>query len=87
YIAALVREAEREYPWARLHLFGAGARILAGLARRGLLGQVYSVDSSGWLAEIMWRRRTVHNADTPLEANARAIEAYIEKVRQAVEEA
>ena len=66
------------------HLFGAGLRILKGLRRRGLLWKVYSVDSTGWLAEIMYRRRTVYKASTTLEANTAAIAGYLEKAEKAV---
>ncbi len=62
-----------------LHIFGVGIRVLKGLKRRGLLGIVYSVDSSGWLAEIQWRRRTVYRALTPLEANVAAIKGYLDR--------
>jgi hypothetical protein len=62
------------------HLFGIGIRILKGLAKRGLIKHVYSVDSSGWLAEIQFRRRTVHNAPTPIHANYAAIKTYVTKV-------
>lgn len=67
-----------------LHLFGVGARILKGLARRGLLDFVYSVDSSGWLAEIRFRRRSVYGAIGVVDANIAAIKGYLERVRAAV---
>jgi len=60
-----------------LHIFGVGIRVLKGLRRRGLLENVFSVDSSGWLAEIQWRRRTVYGAVTPVEANMHAIRGYL----------
>ena len=84
YIAEVVRLIEREYPWARLHIFGAGARVLKGLRRRGLIGNVYSVDSSSWLSEIMWRRRTVYNAGDVVEANIAAINGYLERIHSAL---
>ena len=66
-----------------LHLFGANVRMVRGLARRGLLDRVYSIDTSGWLSEIRWRRRTLYRARSTLEANVKAIQGYIEKVRVA----
>jgi hypothetical protein len=85
YLASLVEEVERE--WGHrgiaLHLFGVGARLLKSLARRGLAGIIYSIDSTAWLAEIKWRRRTVYNATTTLEANLAAITGYIAKVATA----
>jgi len=63
-----------------LHLFGANLRVVRGLARRGLLEKVYSVDTSGWLAEIRWRRRTVYRASSTLEANLAAMRGYLEKM-------
>ncbi len=84
YVASLIDGIEAEYPGLALHLFGVGARILRGLARRGLLDPVYSVDSSGWLHEIMWRRRSVYNASTPVDANASAIAGYLARVRSAI---
>ncbi len=83
-ISTLAREARELGLDPTFHLFGIGVRVLKGLARRGLLRYIYSVDSSGWLAEIQWRRRTVYNANTPLEANLKAIEAYIAKAEAAV---
>lgn len=67
-----------------LHLFGVGARILRGLARRGLLDSIYSVDSSGWLAEIRFRRRSVYGAMGVVDANVAAIKGYLERVKAAV---
>ena len=66
-----------------LHLFGIGVRLIRGLRRRGLLESVYSVDSSGWLAEITFRRRTVYAAHTPEEASYKAITAYLAKAEAA----
>ena len=65
------------------HLFGANVRMVRGLARRGLLSTIHSLDTSGWLWEIRWRRRTVYKATTTLEANIAAIVGYLEKMRQA----
>jgi hypothetical protein len=67
-----------------LHIFGVGSRVLRGLSRRGLLENVYSVDSSGWLAEIQWRRRTVYGARNTIEANALAIHGYLDRVERAI---
>ncbi len=82
YLASLVEEVERKWGSrsVALHLFGVGARLLKSLARRGLTGIVYSVDSTAWLAEIRWRRRTVYNASTTIEANLAAITGYIAKI-------
>jgi hypothetical protein len=85
YIARLVEEIEGLGLGVRLHLFGVGARILRGLASRGLHTIIYSIDSTGWLAEIMFRRRTVYNAEDVVEANARAIRGYLERLMEAVE--
>ena len=87
FIADLLRrlggEARRLGVEPVFHLFGAGARIVRGLRRRGLLELVYSVDSSGWLAEIQYRRRTVYRASGPVEANAAAIRGYLTRVTAA----
>ncbi|MEB2837021.1 MAG: hypothetical protein GSR80_000319 [Desulfurococcales archaeon] len=80
YIAGLLEEVESRLGGVSLHLFGVGARILAGLARRGLLGLVYSVDSSGWLAEIRFRRRTHYRAPGVVEANAAAMKGYLARL-------
>ena len=80
YIASLLEEVESRLDGVSLHLFGVGARILAGLARRGLLDLVYSVDSSGWLAEIRFRRRTHYRAPGVVEANAAAMRGYLARL-------
>ncbi len=67
----------------KLHLFGVNLRVVRGLARRRLLDSVYSIDTSGWLSEIRWRRRTVYKAESTLEANLAAIEAYLGKLMEA----
>ncbi len=67
-----------------LHIFGVGSRVLRGLKKRGLLGKIYSVDSSGWLAEIQWRRRTVYGAKNTVEANVMAIHGYLDRVERAI---
>ncbi len=85
FVSSLLESLPREgYAY---HVFGVGVRVLRGLRRRGLLGNVYSVDSSGWLSEIMWRRRTVYRAETPVEANMHAIHGYLLKAEAAVAEA
>lgn len=66
-----------------LHLFGAGARAVAGLSKARLLDKVASIDSAGWLAEIRFRRRSVLGADSVVEANAKAIKVYVERVKRA----
>jgi hypothetical protein len=85
YIARLVEEVEKLGLDVKLHLFGVGARILKGLASRGLHDLVYSIDSTGWLAEIIFRRRTVYKAEDVVEANASAIRGYLERLTEAVE--
>ena len=87
YLAGLLGVVEGEWPGVALHLFGAGARHLRALARRGLLHMIYSVDSTGWLAEIRYRRRTVYNAASVEEANASAIIGYLGRARAATGEA
>ena len=86
YRTKLVEEIEKEWgPRAvALHLFGVGARLLKSLAKRGLARIIYSIDSTAWLAEIRWRRRTVYNATTTLEANLAAITGYIAKIATAL---
>ena len=69
----------------RYHLFGVGARILRGLARRGLLYKVYSVDSSAWLMEIRYRRRTVYKASDLITAEILGIKGYLERVEYAIQ--
>jgi hypothetical protein len=64
----------------RLHIFGASLRLLTALRRRGLLGALHSIDTSGWLAEIRWRRRSLYHASTTLEANMAAMRGYIAKI-------
>ncbi|MCE4628260.1 MAG: queuine tRNA-ribosyltransferase family protein [Desulfurococcales archaeon] len=81
YVSRLLKRLPEEYSY---HLFGVGIRVLRGLRRRGLLGRVYSVDSSGWLAEIWFRRRTVYGASGVVEANLAAMRAYIGKAQAAV---
>ncbi len=66
-----------------LHLFGVNLRAIRGLARRSLLEHIYSIDTSGWLSEIKWRRRTTYSAKSTLEANYLAIMGYIEKLKLA----
>ncbi|MEM1640956.1 MAG: hypothetical protein QW206_05095 [Acidilobaceae archaeon] len=80
FIASVVRVLPKG-----LHLFGVGARAVAGLSKAGLLDKVVSVDSSGWLAEIRFRRRSVLGADGVVEANAKAIQVYIERVKKATD--
>ncbi|MEB3789835.1 MAG: hypothetical protein GSR72_08105 [Desulfurococcales archaeon] len=75
FVAEVVRMLARYN--VLLHIFGVGIRVLKGLRRRGLLKNVFSVDSSGWLAEIQWRRRTIYGAVTPVEANMHAIRGYL----------
>ncbi len=84
YVAELVRILTDEYGNVALHLFGAGARLLRSLAKRGLLESVYSVDTGAWQAEIRFRRRTELGADGVVEANLLAIERYLERVSEAV---
>lgn len=71
----------------KLHVFGAGARLLRSLAKRGLLDVVYSVDTGAWQAEIRYRRRSELGADGVGEAelNAIAIKRYMERARRAIE--
>jgi len=85
YVAGLVRILAEDYGYAALHLFGAGARLLRSLARRGLLDAVYSVDTGAWQAEIRYRRRTELGAEGVVEANTLAIERYLERVHRAAE--
>ncbi|MEM1927515.1 MAG: hypothetical protein QXS85_02085 [Acidilobaceae archaeon] len=66
-----------------LHIFGAGSRLVASLSRLGLARKIASIDSSGWLAEIRYRRRSVLKAENVVEANARAIVAYVDRVKRA----
>ena len=80
YVSRLLRRLPSDYSY---HLFGVGVRVIRGLRRRGLLDRVYSVDSSGWLAEIWFRRRTVYGASGVVEANLAAMRAYIGKAQAA----
>ncbi len=84
YVAELVRLVWEGYGWAGLHIFGAGARLLKSLARRGLLDAVYSVDTGAWQAEIRFRRRTELGAEGVVDANVRAIVRYLERVAGAL---
>ncbi len=81
FIARLLEALPEGYMF---HLFGVGARTLRALSRRGLLWRVYSIDSGGWLAEIRYRRRTIHRARGTLEANIAAMRSYIERIRGAL---
>lgn len=85
YVASLIDAIDKLYGYAALHIFGAGARLLRSLARRGLLSAVYSVDTGAWQAEIRYRRRSGLGAETTLEANKLAIARYLERVRRAIE--
>ena len=78
WVARLLRQLPDTY---RYHLFGIGIRVLRGLSRRGLLRLVASTDTTAWLAEIRFRRRTIHNATTTIEANTTAMRAYLEKAQ------
>jgi hypothetical protein len=83
FVSELVRGlAERGF--TRLHLFGAGAKHVRGLARRGLLGYVASIDTTAWLAEIIYRRRTVYWVEDVVEANVAAITGYLDRISRAV---
>lgn len=73
-------EAERLGLDIRFHVFGAGARLLRSLAKRGLINSIYSIDSGAWLAEIMYRRREL-GARGEAEVNAAAIRRYLERLR------
>ncbi|MEB3860351.1 MAG: hypothetical protein LRS43_03980 [Desulfurococcales archaeon] len=66
--------------FVRLHLFGAGAKHVRGLARRGLLSYVSSIDTTAWLAEIVYRRRTVYGVEGIVEANMAAITGYMNRI-------
>ncbi len=78
WIARLLRALPDTYKY---HLFGIGIRVLRGLRRRGLLPLIASTDTTAWLAEIRFRRRTIHNATTTIEANTTALRAYLEKAQ------
>ncbi len=79
YTAKVIQAITRDCQ-CKLHLFGANLRALRGLARRHLLDQIHSIDTSGWLSEIRWRRRTIYKANNTLEANIKAIKGYLEKL-------
>ncbi len=64
------------------HLFGANVRIIKGLARRDLLNKIYSIDTSGWLSDLRWRRRTVYKARDTLEANIKVMIGYLTKIQK-----
>ena len=85
YVTGLLEAVEELGLGVRVHLFGAGARLLRSIARRGLTRLVHSVDTSGWLAEIMFRRRSVYAAHTTIEANVAAIEGYLGRLATALE--
>ena len=73
--------------YEKLHLFGIGARHFKGLARRGLARFIASIDTTAWLAEIVYRRRTVYGAEGVVEANIAAITGYLKRIQEAGHEA
>ena len=83
FISSLVRSLA-ETGHRKLHLFGVGARHLRGLAKRGLARYIASIDTTAWLAEIVYRRRTIYGADGVVEANIAAITGYLRRIQRAV---
>lgn len=62
------------------HLFGVNVRTLRYLKRKSLLGSVHSIDTSGWLSEIKWRRYTVYKAKSINDAYKLGILGYLNKL-------
>ncbi|MCE4599695.1 MAG: hypothetical protein F7C81_05810 [Desulfurococcales archaeon] len=84
FISKLVSSISRSLGLYKLHLFGVGSRIVKSLAKRGLLKYIYSVDTTAWLAEIMYRRNTVYKALDVVDANISAIIGYLKRIYSAI---
>ncbi len=84
FISSLVERVLDRLGLNRLHLFGVGSRIVKALFRRGLLRYIYSIDTTAWLAEIVYRRKTVYGASNVVDANISAIIGYLKRVYGAI---